>query len=78
LPETPSYWWPEDRAWCWCGVDFAWAYLAGSKACIDDVVAVDALDAVATSPENPASSGMDVLNDPDGSIPRGYQGPNIR
>jgi hypothetical protein len=72
LPETPSYWWPDDRAWCWCAdMDFAWAYLAGSAACIDEVVAVAVLDALPTSLENPARSGMDVINDPDGNVARG-------
>jgi hypothetical protein len=71
FPDLPSYWWPGDRAWCVCtDVDFRWAYLAGSAACIGEVLAVPVLDAYATSPENPARSGMDVINDPDGTIPR--------
>jgi hypothetical protein len=71
FPDAPSYWWPDDRAWCVCtDVDFCWAYLAGSAACIDEVLAVPVLDAYATSPQNPARSGMDVINDPDGTVPR--------
>ena len=71
FPDQPSYWWPDDRAWCVCtDVDFEWAYLAGAAACIDDVLAVAAIDAFATRPENPARSGMDVINDPDAIVPR--------
>jgi len=64
----PSFWWPDDRAWCYSGdVDFHWSYLAGSAACIDEVLGVPILDAVQTEPDNPAHFGMDVINpDPDG------------
>jgi hypothetical protein len=71
FPHDPSYWWPDDRAWCWCtDVDFDWGYLAGSAACIDEVLAARAVDALATRAENPAHSGMDIVNDPDGAVPR--------
>jgi hypothetical protein len=71
FPHNPNYWWPEDRAWCIVtDTDVDWAYVAGSAACIDEVLAVPATDAYATKPENPAHSGMDVLNDPGASIPR--------
>lgn len=67
----PNFWWPDDRAWCMStDTDFAWSYLAGSRACVDEVLAAPIMDAVETRPENPARSGMDVLNDPDGIIPR--------
>jgi hypothetical protein len=71
FPDQPSYWWPDDRAWCVCtDVDFEWAYLAGAAACMDEVLAVAAIDAFGTRPENPARSGMDVVNDPDAIVPR--------
>lgn len=71
LPESPSYWWPDDRAWCLCtDTDFHWAYIAGSAAYIREVLAVPELDAYETNPGNPARSGMDVINDPDGTVPR--------
>lgn len=67
----PSYWWPDDCSWCVCtDTDFTWSYLAGSSACVDEVLAAPIMDAVKTRPENPARSGMDVLNDPDGIVPR--------
>ncbi len=71
FPDTPSYWWPEDRAWCVSSdVDFEWCYLAGTAACVTEVLAVPVIDGYATSPANPARSGMDVVNDPDGVVPR--------
>ena len=71
FPDDPGYWWPQDRAWCVVtDTDFDWAYVAGSAACINEVLAVPVIDAYATAPENPAHSGMDVLNDPDATIPR--------
>lgn len=71
FPDNPSYWWPQDRAWCVCtDVDFDWAYLAGSAACVAEVLAAPVIDAIATRPDNPARSGMDVINDPTGLCPR--------
>ena len=71
FPNDPNFWWPDDRAWCVCtDVDFNWGYLAGSAPCVDEVLAVPVIDALATRPGNPACSGMDVINDPDGTVPR--------
>lgn len=69
--EQPSYWWPDDRAWCVVNdVDFVWSYVAGSEALIEEVLAAQVLDAYATKPENPAHWKMDTVNDPDGTVPR--------
>jgi hypothetical protein len=71
FPDDPNYWWPEDRAWCVVtDTDFDWAYVSGTAACIEEILADPAIDAYPTRPENPAHSGMDVLNDPDATIPR--------
>jgi hypothetical protein len=73
LPHDPNFWWPEDQAWCVCSdVDFDWAYVAGSAACIEEVLAVRIIDALRTEPWNPAHSGMDVINDPDGTVRRSF------
>ena len=67
----PNYIWPDDRAWCLTtDIDFYWAYIAGTTPCVDEVIATPVLDAYATAPSNPARSGMDIINDPDGVIPR--------
>jgi hypothetical protein len=42
-----------------------WSYVAASAACIEEVVSVPVMDAIETKPENPARSGMDVINDSD-------------
>jgi hypothetical protein len=69
--ERPNYCWPDDRAWCVVtDTDFEWAYVAGSEALIEAILAASVLDAYATKPENPAHSGMDTINDPDGTTPR--------
>ncbi len=71
FPDNPSYWWPADRAWCVVtDTDFDWAYVAGSAACVEEILAVPVLDAYPTRPGNPARSGMDVINDPGAAIPR--------
>jgi len=71
LPHDPSYWWPDDRSWCLCtDTDFYWAYIAGSAERVSEVLSVPELDAYETNPGNPARSGMDVINDPHGTIAR--------
>lgn len=56
LPHDPNYWWPDDRAWCLCtDTDLNDAYLAGSTACIDEVLSIPVIDAYLTKPENPAT-----------------------
>lgn len=71
FPWAPNYWWPDDRAWCVStDVHFDCAYVAGSAACIAEILAHPVIDALATKPENPARSGMDIINDPDGIAPR--------
>ena len=71
FPHNPNYWWPADRAWCVVtDTDFDWAYVAGSAACVQEILAVPVLDAYPTRPDNPARSGMDVINDPGTVVPR--------
>jgi hypothetical protein len=71
IAHMPSYFWPDDRAWCVAtDIDFFWAYVGGTTACIDAITAISVLDAYTTTPTNPARAGMDLLNDPEGTIPR--------
>jgi hypothetical protein len=71
LPHDPNYWWPDDRTWCLCtDTDFYWAYIGGSADCIKEVLSVPELDAYETNPSNPARRGMDVINDPHGTVAR--------
>jgi hypothetical protein len=44
--QPPNLWWPEDRAWCVAtDIDLSETYLAGSEACIQQVVADADLEA---------------------------------
>ncbi len=71
FPDDPSYWWPDDRAWCLStDTDFSWSYLAGTRGCVDEVLQAPIADAWETVPDNPARSGMDIVNDPTGAVPR--------
>jgi hypothetical protein len=64
FPHPPSYWWPEDRAWCIAGdIDFEWVYLGGSMTCVNEALAIPVIDAVPTRPEDPAHDGMDTINE---------------
>ena len=71
--DAPNYWWPDDRAWCLSSdTDYFWSYLAGSRACVNEILAIPAMDALETALENPAHQGMDTVNNPDGEIRRSY------
>ncbi len=63
FPRPPDYRWPDDRAWCACtDTDFEWAYLAGTAACIDEVLFQPIIDALRMQPENSKRYGMDAFN----------------
>jgi len=67
---NPSYWWPDDRAWCVCtDTDLSCAYIAGSADYIRELLSVPVPDAYPTRSEDPGHAGIDVINDPGGSIP---------
>jgi hypothetical protein len=39
LPDSPNYWWPDDRAWCVCAdTDWDYYYIGGTAACIDEIL----------------------------------------
>jgi hypothetical protein len=63
--EPPEYWWPDDRAWCFVtDTDFHWAYVAGSRACIEELVESSEIEALETRLSNRARFGMDTINRP--------------
>ena len=56
FPQTPSIWWPDDRAWCVATeVDGYDSYVGGSQACIDAVLASELLRAGPIAPDTPIS-----------------------
>ncbi len=61
--QSPSLWWPEDRAWCVATeIDFAWTYIAGSEAAAADVLASPALEALPSRVTDEVTWDSDALN----------------
>jgi hypothetical protein len=49
--QTPSLWWPADRAWCVASeVDLLWTYVGGSVALVEELLAYPAVEALPASP----------------------------
>lgn len=49
--QTPSLWWPADRAWCVASeVDLLWTYVGGSAALIDELLADPSIEALPAAP----------------------------
>jgi hypothetical protein len=45
--QSPSLWWPDDRAWCVASeIDFCSTYVGGSPALIERVLGDDRLEAI--------------------------------
>ncbi len=62
---TPSLCWPEDHAWCGATeIDYRWTYVAGSQACINDILADARLEALATDPHHRGDYLSDMVNGP--------------
>jgi hypothetical protein len=50
--QSPTLWWPDDRAWCVATeIDYTWSYIGGSAACIEQILNDPDLEALPTSPE---------------------------
>lgn len=61
--QSPSLWWPADRAWCVATeVDFGWTYVGGTAEAVGDVLAEAALEAMVARPTDGISFDADVLN----------------
>jgi hypothetical protein len=56
--QSPSMWWPDDRAWfVSTDVDGYSTYVGGSAACIDAVLTCPGLEAIPVTPETPSDPG---------------------
>lgn len=65
--QSPSLWWPDDRAWCVATeVDFDWTYVGGSTACIAAVLAHDHIEALPAR----LTDGVSYASDPINPTPR--------
>jgi len=51
MDETPSLWWPADRAWCVAtDQDLAWTYVGGPARLIDDIIRDPRIEALPANP----------------------------
>jgi hypothetical protein len=63
--QSPNIWWPEDRGWVVASeIDLMGTYVAGSRACIEAILASDALEALETRADARVDSEADRLNPP--------------
>ncbi|NIZ91358.1 hypothetical protein [Kineococcus rubinsiae] len=61
--QSPSLWWPADRAWCVAtDVDLMTTYVGGSRACIDAVLAAPGLEAWDVDHRQRVTWDSDTLN----------------
>ena len=61
--QSPSIWWPDDRAWCVATeVDFDWTYVGGSSECIAAVLAHPSLEALPARLSDGVTYASDPLN----------------
>ena len=61
--QSPSLWWPEDRAWCVeTEVDMMSTYIGGTRQCIEGLVAHDDLEATIIDSADGVTWASDELN----------------
>ena len=61
--QSPSIWWPDDRAWCVATeIDLADTYVGGSDACIERVLSCRDLEALPITTEARVDFGGDTIN----------------
>ena len=63
--QSPSLWWPQDRAWCVeTEVDFMSTYIGGTRKCITELVAHEDLEAMTVEPSDGITYDSDQVNPP--------------
>ncbi|MEX2047754.1 MAG: hypothetical protein WEE03_11375 [Chloroflexota bacterium] len=61
--QSPSMWWPDDRAWCVATeVDFDWTYVGGSTECIAAILGSRDLEALPARLSDGVSYASDPIN----------------
>lgn len=61
--QSPSMWWPDDRAWCVATeVDFDWTYVGGTTECIAAILARSDLEALPARITDGVSYASDPFN----------------
>jgi hypothetical protein len=71
--QSPSLWWPDDRAWCVAtDVDLMTTYIAANRKCIEDLTADAALEVLEVTIDQGITFGADKINpQPAGRSPFG-------
>ncbi len=63
--QSPTVWWPADRAWCVATeIDFMETLIGGSAACIESILNHPGLEALPVTLDAQVSSGGDAINPP--------------
>ena len=63
LPQSPSLFWPRDRAWCVASeIDLYCTLVGGSDALVESLIANPALEAWRVFPDDPITSDSDTIN----------------
>lgn len=63
--QSPSLWWPADRAWCVAtDVDLMSTYIGGSRACVAELVADPGLEIRPVAPDHRVTLDSDTINAP--------------
>ena len=61
--QSANMWWPDDRAWfVSTEIDFMWTYVAGSRQCIDDVLADPVLEVLPSRANHRLAFDSDQIN----------------
>ncbi|MDK3255656.1 hypothetical protein [Blastococcus capsensis] len=61
--QSANLWWPADRAWCVAtDIDLMSTHVAGSAACIAELLATPGLEVVPASPDDRVGHGDDPVN----------------
>jgi hypothetical protein len=61
--QSPSLWWPDDRAWCVAtDVDLQSTYLGATSDCINRLLADDELEVMPVAPDQDVSLNADTIN----------------
>ena len=64
-PQSPTVWWPADRAWCvGTEIDFTETLIGGSRACIEAVLNHPELEALPITLDARLDSRGDTINPP--------------
>lgn len=63
--QSANLWWPDDRAWCVATeIDFAWTYVGGDSALIDELISDPGFEAIKAQIDHAITYQADRINPP--------------